>query len=109
MNKKILTLCAIASIAVAVFSCSKKDGDDKEEPTTTTTSTTSTTATTATTSTTSTTQPPKVYPTPGTQQLAIDTTLFNYVVLNCVGIVQGRYELSAHMVDTFNNKFTATW
>lgn len=98
MNKKILTLCAIASIAVAVFSCSKKDDDKKEETTTTTT-----------TSTTGTTKPTKKYPTPGSQQLAIDTVLFNYGVDNCALIVQGRYALTATMADVLANKFTATW
>lgn len=97
MNKQILTLCAIASIAVAVFSCSKKE-DDKTP--TTTTSTTSTT-----------TPPPptKNYPTPGSQQLAIDTTLFNYEVPSCMSIDQGRYALKGNMTGVFANAFTATF
>lgn len=104
MNKKILTVCAIASIAVAVFSCSKKDGDDN-----TTTGTTATTATTSTTSTTSTTAPVKVYPTPGSNQLAIDTTLFDYSVDNCLNIDQGRYALKAYRGSLQTGPFTSTW
>lgn len=101
MNKKILTL-AIATIAVAVFSCSKKEEDPK--PTTT-----STTSTTATTSTTSTTTPPIVYPTPGPMQLALDTELVDYEIAECLAITQGRYAMNGNMVGAFGNKFTATW
>jgi hypothetical protein len=106
MNKKILTLCAIASIAAAVFSCSKKDDDDKTT-TTSTTSTTSTTATTSTSSTTSTTKPTPVIPTPGSNQLAVDTVLFDYEVSNCMSIDQGRYALSANLVDKPSTNFSA--
>lgn len=102
MNKKILTICAIASIAAAVFSCSKKD-DDKE------TTTTSTTSTTATTSTTTPPPPAKKYPTPGSNQLAIDTNLVDFGVDNCALINQGRYSLTASMSGAIDNKFTATF
>jgi hypothetical protein len=103
MNKKVLSLCAIASIAVAIFSCTKKE-DDKET-TTTTTGTTATTATTSTTSTSSTTT------TPGLQynQLKIDTSIVNYTVINCGNATGGIYVMTAGQTDEMTNNFTASF
>jgi hypothetical protein len=105
MNKKVLTVCALASIALAVFSCSKKDDDSSTTATTATTSTTATTATTATTSTTS--QP--VLPTPGENQMAIDTELVDYQVQTCMSITQGRFQLKGNMSNSINSTVYATF
>jgi hypothetical protein len=100
MNKKVLTLCAIASIALAIFSCTKKE-DDKE----TTTTTTGTTATTSTTSTTSTTTTPALQ----YNQLRIDTEVVNYTIIECTGANGGIYVMRAAETGNMSNTFTASF
>lgn len=103
MKKMILALCAVATLSIAVISCSKKE--DSSDSTTTTTTTTATTSTTATTGTTGT----PVRPTATKNTLVVDTNIIGYTVSNCGSVGQGRWVIEAGQTTKLNNKFTATF
>lgn len=104
MKKMIFALCAVATLSVAVISCSKKDDTDD-------TTTTTTTATTSTTSTTSTTTPTDTIkrPTATKNTLVIDTNVVGYNVTSCGPVAQGRWELKAAVTTDLGKILTATF
>ncbi|MES2558936.1 MAG: hypothetical protein V4590_04310 [Bacteroidota bacterium] len=101
MKKMILALCAVATLSVAIISCSKKEDSD-DTTTTTTTSTTSTTSTTTPIDTTT-------RPTATKNTLVIDTNIVGYTVTTCGAIAQGRWALTGAKSSDMNKAFNATF
>jgi hypothetical protein len=98
MKKMILALCAVATLSIAVISCSKKD--DSNDSTTTTASTTATTSTTGIT--------PRPRPIPTKNTLVIDTNTIGYTVSSCGSVSQDRWAMKAAKTSNLNIKFEAT-
>jgi hypothetical protein len=95
MKKVIIACISIASLALAVHSCSKKEDPKPTPPATTTTG--------------DTTPPPPPPPELGRNQVRFDTTVVQYQTDNCLMIAQGRWQMQGSRFDSINHKFFATF